>query len=106
MLKIGSIVWHISDNSRAAEFWTKALGYQQDDNPDFLYDASGRGTRLHLDRTDRTHLDLWIDGEGDPEAEVERLISLGATRVDWEYPEGADFVVLADTEGNLFCIIG
>jgi glyoxalase superfamily protein len=37
--------------------------------------------------------------------EVARLISLGATRVDWVYPEGADFVVLADTEGNLFCVI-
>ena len=39
------------------------------------------------------------------QTEVERLISLGATRVDWDYPEGADFVVLADTEGNLFCVI-
>jgi catechol-2,3-dioxygenase len=25
---------------------------------------------------------------------------------DWVYPAGADFVVLADTEGNLFCVIG
>jgi hypothetical protein len=25
--------------------------------------------------------------------------------VDWAYPDGADFVVLADTEGNLFCVI-
>jgi predicted enzyme related to lactoylglutathione lyase len=36
---------------------------------------------------------------------VERLLILGATRVPWDYPEGADFVVLADTEGNLFCVI-
>lgn len=106
MLRIGSIVWHTSDNNRAAEFWSKALGYQQDDNPDFLYDQSDRGVRLHLDETDRTHLDLWTDGEGEREAEVERLIALGAARVDWKYPDGADFVVLADTEGNLFCVIG
>ena len=32
-------------------------------------------------------------------------MALGATRVDWDYPEGADFVVLADTEGNLFCVV-
>jgi hypothetical protein len=32
-------------------------------------------------------------------------VSLGATRVDWDYPDDADFVVLADTEGNLFCVI-
>jgi len=35
---------------------------------------------------------------------VERLISLGPTRVDWEYPDGADFADLADTEGNVFCV--
>jgi len=29
----------------------------------------------------------------------------GARRVEWTYPEDADFVVLADTEGNLFCVI-
>ena len=53
------------------------------------------------------HLDLWVDQEeSDQQTEVERLISLGAKRVDWVYPEGADFVVLADTEGNLFCVIG
>jgi len=106
MLRIGSIVWHTADNSRAAEFWPNALGYEQDDNPDFLIDKTGGGVRLHLDKTDRTHLDLWTDSGQEREAEVERLISLGATRVDWEYPAGADFVVLADTEGNLFCVIG
>jgi hypothetical protein len=42
--------------------------------------------------------------DSDLEAEVERLISLGATRVDWEYPDRADFAVLADTEGNVFCV--
>jgi hypothetical protein len=36
---------------------------------------------------------------------VDRLVALGATRVEWTYPEDADFVVLADTEGNLFCVI-
>lgn len=106
MLRIGSIVWNTSDNRRAAEFWTKALGYGQDDNPDFLFDESGGGVRLHLDQTDRTHLDLWTDSREERAAEVERLVSLGATRVDWKYPAGADFVVLADTEGNLFCVIG
>lgn len=106
MLRIGSIVWKTSNNARAAEFWTKALGYRQDENPNFLFDDSGRGVRLHLDENDRTHLDLWTDSSQEREAEVERLTSLGATRVDWSYPEGADFVVLADTEGNLFCVIG
>ncbi len=76
------------------------------DNPAFLAPESGEGPRLHLDETDRTHLDLWWNREGaDLQAEVERLVSVGATRVDWDYPPDADFVVLADTEGNLFCVI-
>ncbi len=102
-----SVVWNVSDINRAAEFWSKALGYVPDPhNPAFLGPESGEGVRLHLDETDRTHLDLWVDGEGsDRETEVERLIALGAKRVDWVYPEGADFVVLADTEGNLFCVL-
>jgi hypothetical protein len=31
--------------------------------------------------------------------------SLGFTVVEWDHPEGADFVVLADPDGNLFCVI-
>jgi catechol 2,3-dioxygenase-like lactoylglutathione lyase family enzyme len=104
-LSIGAIVWNVSDLDRAREFWSKALDYApQANNPDFLAPKRRTGPRLHLDEADRTHLDLWVDGS-DAQSEVDRLISLGATRVDWDYPEGADFVVLADTEGNLFCVI-
>ena len=39
------------------------------------------------------------------QAEVERLISLGATRIDRAYPDGARFVVLADPAGNFFCVV-
>lgn len=38
-------------------------------------------------------------------AEVERLLGLGARRVDWRYPEQADYVVLADPDGNTFCVV-
>ena len=63
------------------------------------------GPRLHLDRTDRTHLDLWAADEAEQRAEVERLQALGATRVEWDYPQDADFVVLSDPDGNLFCVV-
>jgi len=36
---------------------------------------------------------------------VERFLKLGARRVEWEYPPDADFVVLADLDGNLFCVV-
>lgn len=61
--------------------------------------------RWRWTRRDRTHLDLHVDGLAEQAAEVERLISLGAVRVPWTYPEDADFVVLADPEGNLFCVV-
>ncbi len=106
-VSFGSVVLNVSDVSRAAEFWRKALGYvPQPSNPAFLASESGEGLRLHLDETDRTHLDLWVNRQdSNQQTEVERLISLGATRADWDYPPDADFVVLADTEGNLFCVI-
>ncbi len=106
MLRIGAIVLHVSDTGRAGDFWSQALGYERADNPDFLLPVSGvGGPRLHLDPTDRTHLDLWAADEADQLAEVERLVALGATRVEWTYPEDADFIVLADPDGNLFCVI-
>lgn len=105
MVRIGAIVLNVSDTDRAGVFWSQALGFQRGRNPDFLLPSEGGGPRLHLDATDRTHLDLWAANEHEQLAEVERLQTLGATRVEWEYPEDADFVVLADPDGNLFCVI-
>jgi hypothetical protein len=107
MVRIRSIVLNVTDTGRAAEFWSRALGYvAAPHNPDFLVDPDGVGPRLHLDGGDRTHLDLWVSDSAEQAAEVERLISLGARRLeDWDYPERADFVVLADPSGNVFCVV-
>jgi catechol 2,3-dioxygenase-like lactoylglutathione lyase family enzyme len=107
MVRIGSIVWNVTDLGRAAGFWTAALGYRAaPGNPAFLVPNAGQeGPRLHLDEEDRTHLDLWVDGEAEQRREVERLIALGARRVEWTYPDNADFVVLADPDGNQFCVV-
>lgn len=97
---------NVEDVKDAGLFWASALGFsQQPQNPAFLVPREATGPRLHLDQHDRTHLDLWVDTEEEQLAEVERLISLGASRVEWEYPEDADFVVLADPSGTLFCVI-
>ncbi|WP_063710035.1 VOC family protein [Amycolatopsis benzoatilytica] len=54
----------------------------------------------------RLHLDLYAGDAADQAAEVERLVGLGAQRVDWpHHPEDPDFVVLADPDGNRFCVI-
>ncbi|MFG1676081.1 VOC family protein [Micromonospora sp. NPDC049282] len=53
---------------------------------------------------DRIHLDLAPPAGGDREAEVDRLLSLGATRVGTGR-HTADDVVLADPDGNEFCVL-
>ena len=54
----------------------------------------------------RLHFDLHVTGVDEQAAEADRLVSLGARRVDWNsYPDDPDFVVLADPDGNRFCIV-
>lgn len=54
----------------------------------------------------RLHLDLLADTAEEQLAEIERLVELGAHQVDWNnYPAEADFVVLADPDGNRFCVV-
>ncbi|HEX4834128.1 MAG TPA: VOC family protein [Trebonia sp.] len=107
MARIGTIVWHVRDTGRATRFWTQALGYvRRDEESDVLIPAGGApGPGLVMEPSDRTHLDLYTDSRAEQLAEVERLVSLGAARADWTYPDDADFIVLADTEGNLFCVV-
>lgn len=50
----------------------------------------------------RLHLDLYTNNQ---EGELERLLKIGATRYLWRYPQDADFVVLEDPDGSLFCVV-
>jgi catechol 2,3-dioxygenase-like lactoylglutathione lyase family enzyme len=111
MLRLGTIVLNVKDARRASQFWSQALGYSYwdgSDNPDstpVLLPRQAAAVAVALDEDDRSHLDLHTDSALEQAAEVERLISLGATRPDWLYPAGARFVVLTDPEGNHFCVV-
>jgi catechol 2,3-dioxygenase-like lactoylglutathione lyase family enzyme len=119
VLRIGTVVVGVGDVHRAMAFWTAALGFVPRDEvrpeDDFivLVPPDGRGFGLALDTSEtpvqehpRLHLDLYARDAGEQEAEVERLVGLGATLVDWDlYPEDPDFVVLADPDGNRFCVV-
>ncbi len=114
MLRVGSIVIRVDDLERQAAFWTAALGYlrRASDGDDFalLHPRDGIGPNVSLDRVrstvqlpPRIHLDLYAD---DQAAEVARLKALGATEIHWDKrPLDADYVILADPEGNRFCVI-
>ncbi len=51
----------------------------------------------------RLHFDLAPPGHGDQQAEVGRLVSLGATRIDIGQGE-VSWVVMADPDGHEFCV--
>jgi hypothetical protein len=127
--RIGNIVFTCADPGRLCEFWAAALAYEvQEAPPDFIEawleqggdpnaaaaatDPSGRGPRLFFTKGEKTptttlpiHLDLSAD---DREAEVERLVGLGATVVETrsrtigKYTE--QWTVMKDPESNGFCV--
>jgi catechol 2,3-dioxygenase-like lactoylglutathione lyase family enzyme len=118
MLRIGTVVVGVNDMRRAVRFWEQALGYVprdevEDDWAVLIPSDRGPGAHLALQLSDtpvqehpRIHLDLYAGDAADQVAQVERLVGLGAEHVDWDlYPEDPDFIVLADTEGNRFCVI-
>jgi catechol 2,3-dioxygenase-like lactoylglutathione lyase family enzyme len=113
VIRIGSIVLRVDDLQRQAAFWSEALGYDRVDmDHDFvlLRPRDGVGPNLSLDRVrselqipPRLHLDLYTERQAE---EVERLLALGATEVHWDKrPPDADYVILADPEGNRFCVV-
>jgi catechol 2,3-dioxygenase-like lactoylglutathione lyase family enzyme len=118
MLRIGSIVIRVDDLERETAFWSASLGYEPrpgtDDDFVLLRPKDGAGPNagpnvsLDLHRSNvqvppRIHLDLYTE---DQAGEVERLKGLGATEVHWDKrPADADYVILADPEGNRFCVV-
>lgn len=117
-LGIGVVVLGVNDVERAARFWCAALGYDRREDgfggwAMVLAPRSGPGPTLALQSSDtppephpRIHLDLHVASKAEQDREVERLVALGAELVDWDrYPDDPDFVVLADPEGNRFCIV-
>jgi hypothetical protein len=116
-IRIQSVVIDSHDCELLARFWSDAIGwritYQSDDEwvleppegspandvaPDILF------VKVPDDKTtkNRLHLDLRPKDQG---FEVERILGLGATRVDIGQSDEVTWVVLADPEGNEFCIL-
>jgi hypothetical protein len=94
-------------------FWQEALHYfpraPASGGWVVLCDPEGNGPNISLQARDRRdwrrswlHLDLYTDRQYE---EVERLLTIGAARYAWHYPPKADYVVLQDPDGNLFCVV-
>jgi hypothetical protein len=116
--RITTVVVDCADPGRVAEFWCAVLGWEVVERtseeweigppgqppkgpvPTLLFqripDPTRGKNRLHLDlnATDR-----------DQAAELERLLALGATRADVGQTGEESWEVLADPEGNVFCLL-
>lgn len=113
-MNIGAIVIRCYEFDEMLAFWQEALHYAPRAPAKggwvVLQDPAGRGPNVSLDqypkprkgKRSRLHLDLYTN---DQRNEVERLLSLGATRYPWRYKPGDDFVILADPDDNLFCVV-
>jgi predicted enzyme related to lactoylglutathione lyase len=111
-----NITFDCADSGILARFWGAATGWDvhvQDSRPDCaeyaVGPASGGGPRLYFVKVpeakvakNRIHLDL-IPSSDDQEGEVARLVSLGAMVAERQ-PPGVSWIVLADPEGNEFCV--
>ena len=114
--RIAVVALDCHDPATLAQFWCQALDYEVTEVDGANVSIEARGPASGLLAIDllqvpdakvvknRLHLDLRAD-HSDQAAEVERLESLGATRVDVGQGPDVSWVVLADPEGNEFCVL-
>jgi hypothetical protein len=116
-IRVQCLVIDAVDPAAQARFWAETLGWrvtfenehesvveppagsaEENVAPDLLFVRS-TGAKSHKNRL---HLDL---RPIDQQAEVNRLVGLGARHIDIGQPPTATWVVLADPEGNEFCVL-
>jgi catechol 2,3-dioxygenase-like lactoylglutathione lyase family enzyme len=120
-LRVRHITVDCADPHALARFWADVLGYREDpgdpnrpgEDEALLLDPQGGAGLLFLRVPEpktvknRVHFDIWPDGgdgRGRDQA-LERVLGLGARLVDdHREPDGTGWVVLADPEGNEFCL--
>ena len=114
-LRLHHIVIDAHDLPSLAQFWADALGWTvlsarerevvigaNADAPVGLCFMPAGGTRKIA--KNRVHVDLTTTAD-DRDSEIERLIGLGARRVDVGQTDQDSWDVLADPEGNEFCVV-
>ncbi len=109
--RIGGYAVDCSDPSALAAFWTQALGLTEVSRSDhgiLAEDRDGSGRWMWFAQVpeaksakNRFHLDLETD---ELDAEIARLERLGATTVEVFRLQFWDWNVMADPEGNEFCL--
>ena len=109
---VTEILIDCTDADLLAAFWCEVLGWRvidRDEDDIEIGDGTG-GLSIVFERVperktikNRIHLDVKAN-DGNQDAEVERILALGARRVDIGQGD-VSWVVLADPEGNEFCVL-
>ena len=113
---IRNIVIDAVDADRLAEFWAEATGFERgmaSDNYITLRSKEQRFPQILIQKVpesksptkNRLHLDLPSRSPDEMKQEVTRLEGLGARQVQVIEEDGGLFTVLADPEGNEFCVV-
>ena len=117
--RITELVLEAVDPELLARFWCEVLGYVEvgrEDDGDIEIGPAGTGfggpqPTIVLSRTDqpktgqlRLHIDVNAT-DRDQDAELERLLSIGARPADVGQTGEESWHVLADPEGNEFCLL-
>ena len=113
-VRLHHIVIDTHDLPRLARFWTEALGWkvlsEREREIVIGTDENAPVGICFMPVTDekavknRVHLDITTSAE-DRDQEIERLLALGAQRVDIGQTGKESWTVLADPEGNEFCVV-
>ena len=113
-VRLHHIVIDAHDLPRLARFWTQALGWQvlSEREREIVIgtDENAPVGICFMPVTDqkivknRVHLDITTEAQ-DRDQEIDRLIGLGAQQVDVGQTGKESWTVLADPEGNEFCVI-
>lgn len=109
-LKLGNINFDTTDPLPIAKWWAKAIDGEITEENDgyFVVVKTKQGFNLAFQQVEyptsgknRIHLDF---GSSDPAADLEQLLASGASHVADHNMGDFEWKVLADPEGNLFCI--
>jgi catechol 2,3-dioxygenase-like lactoylglutathione lyase family enzyme len=114
--RLVALTFDATDPVRLARFWAGVLGWETADDPrggTALLPSDDTGFRIRFLPTrepkagqNRAHLDLTSTSLADQQQTVARSLALGARHVDVGQRPEEGHVVLADPEGNEFCVIG
>lgn len=111
-LRFYTVVVDARDPQALGRFWAEVLGWRvlAADGDEVIVGADEHSypglclLRVPETKTVKNHLHIDLAPD-DRDAEVERLLGLGATRVDIGQGDDVSWVVLADPEGNEFCVL-